>query len=182
MNRFKSNESGYVVLWAMVVMVFLAMVMMGELKIFLLDRKMQQAQRDKILWEDHLEIAASKIVQDVDMHSSCVRDALNDRVFKQFLRGHQVCHWQEGTWSLQYLVEYLGVDPCLVSAGSKENQAMEHWLIVLTGRPNHAPAIFPEAALALHMAKIKGKLQKKCPQKRLRFIQHEIMSWRRFAL
>ncbi|MBA2651964.1 MAG: hypothetical protein H0U73_06850 [Tatlockia sp.] len=123
------NQSGIVLLTTLILTSLLALLILTQMQLFLLNFKALRLLKEKhqAFWS--LEAAASKLMQDLDglRKGSCVLGEQGPNIVIDLLKNKQSCSLIYEKEVFYYLIEDLGIFPCLQIQFNKEKYSTRHF-------------------------------------------------------
>ncbi|MBA2709739.1 MAG: hypothetical protein H0U57_03995 [Tatlockia sp.] len=165
----KTKESGIILVTTVMLIALLTLMTLSQLQIFLLNSKVYNLERNKQKDFRILENAANKIVRQIDLkgQGSCVVPENLFNIFNNLSK--KGCLLTYKNQQFYYLIEDLGVFPCLHSKKGKQLYSTRHYRLSLQSKKTKAILQLRQASLA--------NLED-CPLKQQKDTLTGLISWR----
>jgi hypothetical protein len=135
-NNIASKQAGLVLLTTIMVIGLLALLTLSQLQLLLLDFKVLSlaSKKQQGFWT--LEIAANKLIGNIDLaeQGACLLREKDPNTVINLLKNKKGCPLTHEKQRFYYLIEDLGVFPCLQTQLNDKIYSTKHYVLVFTLR------------------------------------------------
>lgn len=164
-------QDGVILLSSLIILMVVTTLILVSMQGGVLYRKTLNAWLEQTEQLDHLEEKATLLLNKSD--PECIRNQLNPNRSLALLRQKQGCYFKDGTEAYTYLIENLGIFPCIrMSVGAEIMSTMHRRLSILNTRT--------QTFLQIRMAYPSALLP--CEGHPERFVPQPLLSWRYLPL
>lgn len=165
------SQQGIILFSTVCMIALLSLLVLSQLQLFFLEFKAfnQVARQNKTL--KNIESVSKKLLADTGVWSKkCLIQAMNSPLLIEKLQANEGCLYRENGIDYQYVIENLGMFPCLQSRVNAVLYSTQHWRFTIIEKTTN------QLTLQLRVATLKAYLA--CETGEVSLIKPGIISWR----